>query len=318
MRQILVFQYAQEWISNLRSHTTSRRVVCLLLILAALLFLTGLPAHSQANGSLQVSYINVGQGDSALLRDSAGFDVLIDGGPPAAGPTVIAYLKQSQMDDLDVLVASHPDSDHIGGLVAVLKDTEIPIEAVVYNGYPGTTLLWGDFLAAADARGLVPTVAVFPEEFSWGQMSVQVLNPPAGLSNPSTNSASLVLRLGLGTVYFLFTGDIDSTVEASVVARQTPVSAQILKVAHHGSSGSSSSAFLSASSPLESIISVGKNEYSQPGVDALARLQASGARIFRTDQLGTVRILTDGDSYTVRFQFSYRAFMPLIAGPSAD
>lgn len=108
-----------------------RRKICILVLLALfallLIFVSGgLAAHpNYISDGLQVSYINVGQGDAALIRDSGGFDVVIDGGRVAAGPTVVAYLRQQGVDDIDVLVASHADADHIGGLIEVLKMADI-------------------------------------------------------------------------------------------------------------------------------------------------------------------------------------------------
>jgi beta-lactamase superfamily II metal-dependent hydrolase len=107
-------------------------------------------ASAQTNPLFKVSFINVGQGDSILLQDGAGFDVLVDGGRPSAGPTVLEYLRETGVADLEVLVATHPDQDHIGGLIGVLEATDIPVEAAIYNGYPGNTDRWFEFTAAVE------------------------------------------------------------------------------------------------------------------------------------------------------------------------
>jgi competence protein ComEC len=144
------------------------------------------------------------------------------------------------------------------------------------------------------------TSAQFPDELYWGTKKVFVLNPTSGLINPETNEASLVLLLDDAEVEFLFTGDIDSAVESEIIARGTPVTADILKVAHHGSNYSSSANFLNAVQPFDSIISVGPNSYGHPGDETLARLAAIGSNIWRTDVQGTITVTTsDGINYVV-------------------
>ena len=219
------------------------RILLLVLLVVGLSAISVL-AYAAPNQNLQVSFINVGQGDSALIRDSNGFDVLIDGGKSSAGPTVVAYLREQGVDDIDVMVASHADSDHIGGLIDVLDATDIPVESVIYSGYPGDTLTWSNFVSAVASEGITLTVAQFPITYTWGETTAHILNPETGLVNPETNDVSVVVLLEHGNNRFLFPGDIDSTIEATVVARGTPVAADILKVPHHGSNYSSSDVIL--------------------------------------------------------------------------
>ncbi len=290
-----------------------RKVVLVLIVILGLTAISAL-AYAAPNQSLQVSFINVGQGDSALIRDSNNFDILIDGGKSSAGPTVVAYLREQGVDDIDVMVASHADSDHIGGLIDVLEATDIPVESVVYNGYPGDTITWSDFVSAVANEGITLTVAQFPQTYTWGETTAHILNPETGLVNPDTNDVSVVVLLEHGNNRFLFPGDIDSTIEATVVARGTPVAAQILKVPHHGSQYSSSDLFLSAVQPNEAIISVGDNSYGHPADETIARLLVAGARVWRTDQNGTVWVTSDGIGYQITSQFegvSYLIYLPL-------
>ena len=125
---------------------------------------------SASSNSLRVSFIDVGQGDSILLSDSTGFDILIDGGKPFAGPMVVAYIRDQSIDDIDVMVASHADSDHIGGLIDVLEAIDIPVEAVLYNGYPGDSQTWNNFANAVADNGLTLTPAQFPGNYVWGEL----------------------------------------------------------------------------------------------------------------------------------------------------
>lgn len=266
---------------------TIKKFVILGTLVVTLFLLAATPVRAAVNSAFQTSFINVGQGDSALVRDESGFDILVDGGRQSAGPTVVAYLHEQGIDDIDVMVASHADSDHIGGLISVLQ-SDIPIEKVVYNGYPGSTNTWSDFVAAVAARGLSLDSLQYPKELAWGSSTIYILNPPAGLLNPETNSASIVMRLVHGQTELLFTGDIDSNIESSILARQTPIAADILKVAHHGSKYSSSDVFLAAVHPQEAVISVGINSYGHPAPETINRLLAAGAHISRTDESGTI------------------------------
>ena len=144
-------------------------------------------------------------------------------------------------------------------------------------------------------------------------MKVYVLNPAAGLTNPETNDASVVLRIDYGSVKYLFTGDIDATIEATVVARQTPVASQVLKVAHHGSNYSSSNLFLAAVQPKEGVISVGPNSYGHPGAETIQRLGDVGARIWRTDQSGNITVYSNGSTYAVDGPLAdFMIFLPVI------
>ena len=269
---------------------------------------------SASTNAVEVSFINVGQGGAALLSDGNGFDVLIDGAKASAGPTVVAYLRERGVDDIEVMVASHAHADHIGGLIDVLELADIPVEAVLYNGYPGTTQTWHTFATAVANEGLSLTPAQYPATYTWGLMTAYVLNPAPGLSDPEQNDVSVVILVKHGQVDFIFTGDISSNVEATVMARATPPGpqAEILKVSHHGSKYSSSDSFLAAVQPDVAVISVGANPYGHPADETLQRLAAAGARILRTDIDGTIVIVSDGVEYETRLSI-YHIFLPMAA-----
>jgi competence protein ComEC len=268
-------------------------------------------SSSTSSSSFSTHFIDVGQGDSILLRDDTGFDILVDGGKTSAGPTVVAYLRDQSVDDIDVMIASHADADHIGGLIDVLNAGDIPVQAVLYNGYPGTTQTWLDFQTAVTNAGLALSPIQFPAEYTWGSMDVYVLNPPSGLTDPDQNDASVVLRIAFTDIDFMLTGDIDSTIEANVIARGTPIASEILKVPHHGSSYSSSTEFLTAVDPEVAVIQVGTNSYGHPAQDTISRLISAGAEVFRTDLDGTIVIQSDGVIYEV-IPSIYRLYLPLV------
>lgn len=264
-------------------------------------------------------YIDVGQGDSILIQDGYGFDVLIDGGKQEAGPIVLDSLRAQGITDLDVMLASHADSDHIGGLISVLQASDIMVHQVLYNGYPGDTATWNSFASAVAAAGLVLTAVQFPTDLTWGMMQAHILNPAAGLSDPETNEASVVIRLDYGSINYLFTGDISSTIEATVVARQTPIASEILKVAHHGSAYSTGDLFLAEANPTMSIISVGLNSYDHPSPLTIDRIVNSGSQVLRTDQSGNITINSDGSAFTVSTDPSINIsiYLPVILNASS-
>lgn len=268
-------------------------------VICGILFFATTTAKSQPY-SIQLSFIDVGEGDSALVQNSDGYNILIDGGQRPAGQTVLAYLRNNGVYTLNAVIASHADSDHIGGLISVLEATDISVDAVIYNGYPGDTQTWNDFVLAVADEGLTLEPAQFPGELTWGTTTAYVLNPVSGKVNPDPNDVSLVLWFDHSEIEFLFSGDIDSTIESEIIARGTPIAADILKVAHHGSNTSTSVEFLNAVQPFDSVISVGSNPYGHPGLETLGRLLSIGSNIWRTDVHGTILITSvDGYSYQV-------------------
>ncbi len=299
-----------------------RKLFFLLLIVTGLLIIvlrygtsvSGAPLEAPSR-ELKITFFNVGRGDAILIHSPDNFDVLIDGGQVVAGPALVGYLENENLDDIDVMLATHTDADHVGGLISVLRDSHIPVRSVLYNGYPEVTDTWIEFVEAVADRGLHMKAIHFPESFTWGVAKAYVLNPAASLSLQSiesdTNRASVVVLLVYGKTRFLFTGDIDTTTEATVVARRTPVAADVLKVAHHGSAGSSSAFFLSKVHPSDAVISVGPNTYGLPEPEAIARLEAAGARIWRTDYAGNIVVRSNGDIFSINSPLRYGSFIPL-------
>lgn len=277
------------------------------------------PTAAGSEFGQKTTIINVGQGDSILIQDGNGFDVLIDGGKPEAGPTVLAYLRSEGITELEIIIASHADSDHVGGLITVLQASDITIGQVLYNGYPGDTITWSNFVSAVTADGLVLTPIQFPADITWGNMQAHILNPIPGLSDPAQNDASVVIRLDYGTTKQLFTGDISFTVESEIIARQTPISSNLLKVAHHGSEYSTSSYFLAAAIPTYAGISVGPNSYGHPSQLTLDRLNNSGVSVYRTDIVGNLIFYSDGTNLTFEKPFvEHSIFLPIISNSQSE
>lgn len=247
-------------------------------------------------GTLQVYFIDVGQGDAILIVAPDGKTILIDGGE--ADSRVLPYLKKVGLTRLDLLIATHPHSDHIGGLVQVLKS--VSVAKVVTNGQPTTTKTYENFLDAIATAKAEYVEVKRGDSLRLGGLTFAVLNP-SSVKSDDLNDNSVVLRFVYGKVSFLFTGDAQSQAEAGMsVSSFSPVKANILKVGHHGSRTSSSKQFLALVKPDVAIYSAGKdNPYGHPHAETLAALFAIGAKIYGTDVNGTVVVTTDGSTYKV-------------------
>jgi len=141
------------------------RVIVIITILGSL-FISGWNISAAPSNNLKVSFIDVGEGDSILIQDETGFNVLIDGGITLAGTIVIDFMREQGVDEIDVMVASHAHKDHIGGLIEVLRETDIPVHQILYNGDSGDTEIWADFADAVHDRRLTLTPAHYPMTYT--------------------------------------------------------------------------------------------------------------------------------------------------------
>ena len=210
---------------------------------------------------LAAHFIDVGQGDSCWLHLPNGDDVLVDGGKPQAGPTVVAYLQQHGVDDIELMVATHGDADHIGGLLDVLGS--MPVDVAWLDSQTCSTQTCADFYQALDSHDVITGIVRMGESYVWGGVTALVLNPSEPLYT-NKNENSVALRVSLGSVDLLLPGDAETGAEGRMLRSGLPLDAEILKVAHHGSNSSSSAAFLGAVRLQEAIISVGPNPYGHP------------------------------------------------------
>ncbi|MBM4237210.1 MAG: MBL fold metallo-hydrolase, partial [Euryarchaeota archaeon] len=254
-----------------------------------------------ARNNLTVTFFDVGQGDAILIVTPDSRTVLIDSGPEEAASDLVDMLHAMTNGTLDAFIATHPDSDHIGGSDEVLD--EFDVLSVYHPGYHKDTAAYESFIAAAEAEGcpIYTDDVIDPGDLiSVGEtIELQVLNINASASD--SNGASIVLRMTFEEVTFLFAADIDFDVENEMTSNDSiDVESDILKVAHHGSRYATSDAFLTASSPVVGVISVGEdNPYGHPAPETLARLDSIGASVYRTDLNGTITITTDGMTWEI-------------------
>jgi competence protein ComEC len=254
---------------------------------------------AENEGNLSVYFLDVGQGDSALFLVD-GKTILIDAGEIEMGDQVVTDLKRLGVTRIDLLVATHPHSDHIGGMQKVLL--AFPVGQVLDAGLPHPSPLYEHFLETVELKKIPyriaeqgQTIAVDPA------LRIFVLSPPEARYGDDLNTNSVVLRISYGMIDFLMTGDMGGEAEAALLRTGYPIDAEILKVGHHGSSSSTSPEFLARIQPETAILSLGEdNPYGHPHTETLSLLQENGVTVYRTDRDGTVVVRTDGMSYSVK------------------
>ncbi len=253
------------------------------------------PPPAIAVEQLKVHFIDVGQGDSILV-DLGSIEILIDGG--GRSPGIIPYLKSYVDGAIEVMVATHPHADHIGGLINVLLEYEV--KEIWHNGGKSDSKTYADFMSSVESEGAEVHVARLHDVIKAGGLTLFV-HHPAGLEG-STNNNSIVLHLAHGEVDFLFTGDAEQEAEGQMMmlsALKIP-EVEILKVGRHGSYTASSSEFLSITNPEIAIYMAKEgNSYGHPHQETIDGLKAIGAKIYGTDTSGTIVITSDGKQYSV-------------------
>ena len=249
-------------------------------------------ADASSGDELVVTFLDVGQGSSALVRLPNGRNVLIDGGPRDGGAERVSDLQRLGVEHLDAVVISHADEDHGGGLIDVIGS--VPVSAVYDSGYPHTTQTYSDLLDAVEASGARYIETRTGEIIDLDpEVSMEFLYPDE--LGEGTNESSLALRLDYENFAAQFVGDLGFEEEEALLAsgRLSPVT--LLEVGHHGSATSSSSEFLSTLSPEIGVVQVGEdNSYGHPAQEALSRLAAADVEVYRTDRQGEIAVRTDG------------------------
>lgn len=297
-----------------------KKLLCL--ILAAILALTAASCapsspkqvEQAASGTkLSVHFIDVGQGDSILL-ESAGEYVLIDAGEKEYGDTVVKYLNNCGVKSLRYVIATHPHSDHIGGMTKVLDSISALNFITVETDQ--STRTWLNVLDAVDRHDIHYIDAVAGSTYSFGEAQFTIL-APLGSGYSGYNNYSVVTKVTCGGVSFLLTGDAEKESEKEMVASGADLHADVLKCGHHGSSTSSTANFLKAVMPTYAIISCGKdNDYGHPHEETIKKLDLLGCIYYRTDELGT--IIADTDGVTLSFRTTYGKLEPPAQAESAD
>jgi beta-lactamase superfamily II metal-dependent hydrolase len=244
---------------------------------------------------LKVHYIDVGQAKSILIQAGEA-NALIDAGENDQGGLVLAYLLRQGVERLDLLIATHPNSDHIGGMDTVIQEMEIGeiIMPDIPDGIVPTTKTYTDVLLAIARRGYRIIPATPGEVYPLGGAELTVLAPVGEYGD--LNNLSAASRLTYGGVAFLFTGDMEAEAERDIVKSGQNLRCDVLDVSHHGSNTSTTAELLSAAAPEYAVVSCGiDNSYGHPHRETMEALSAAGAEIYRTDLNGTLVISSDGE-----------------------
>jgi len=258
-------------------------------------------AWQPTGANLTMSVIDVGQGDSILLTFPHNESLLIDGGKEVEGPMVVSYLHSVGITHLNGIVATHPDSDHIGGLITVLDSVQV--DHVYDVGLPKSSATYATFLQLVAQKNISYTQSRAGDSIAMdSDTTILIVNPPQPISaiEVPDNDHSIVVKVTYQRVSYLLTGDAESSAEARMISMYN-CSAYVLKVGHHGSSSASSATFLRAVMPHIAVISVGaNNSYGHPAPQTLARLAAVNSMVYRTDKQGTIIVTTNGLTVDVR------------------
>ena len=248
-------------------------------------------------GTLEVHFIDVGQGDSIFLTQGE-HHMLIDAGENDCGTKVQAYLQANNVSTLDYVVGTHPDSDHIGGMDVILY--KFQCENVLMPDFSKDTKTYEDVITTASQKGYTITNPVAGENFYLGDAAVTVLAPAKGADyGDDANNYSIALKVTYKDTSFVFTGDCEEEAEEDIVAAGMDLQADVMKAGHHGSNTSNTIELLQAVAPKSVVISCGEdNEYGHPRAEVLNNLRAMGIQVYRTDEQGTIVAVSDGKDIT--------------------
>ncbi|MDN6626610.1 MAG: MBL fold metallo-hydrolase [Pisciglobus halotolerans] len=250
------------------------------------------------SGQMQVHYINAGQADATLFEfeeREKKYAVLYDTGDWDR-KDVVQYLQKERIDKLDLVIISHPDSDHIGQLVDIIQ--EIPVEEVWMSGNTSTSDTFREALRAVDDHNIGYYEPRIGEKFDVGPLAITILYPEELTGHANDDSISLLASYG--ETDFLFTGDAGKASERKMITSGNPLKAEVLSLGHHGSNTASSPEFIDAVDPDIAIYSAGKgNSYGHPHKEVVDLMREKEIPLYGTDKDGTILVTTDGIDYEV-------------------
>lgn len=244
---------------------------------------------SETGSSLEVYFLDVGEGNAAVLI-SGGQVLMVDGGSPECSNMIYSFLKRKGIDYIDYMVATHPDADHVGGLSGALNAARVGRAFCTVTEHDTRTFRsFTDYLAG---QGVSVTVPDAGDSFVFGSCEVKILAPVKGETR--SDNTSIVLKVVCGETSFLFMGDSEKEDEDFLVNSGADIRSDVLAVGHHGSASSSYRWFINEVKPAYAVISVGENSYGHPADIVLDNLNSVGAEILRTDICGDIYCRSDG------------------------
>ncbi|ELC8346717.1 MBL fold metallo-hydrolase [Clostridium perfringens] len=247
------------------------------------------------DSKLMISYMDVGQGDAAYIKVN-GNDILIDAGPRSNSKELLEQLKAKNIDDFELVIATHPHEDHIGGMVDVFKEYEV--KAFYSPKITHTTKTYENLVKAVKDEGLKTKELKGGMVIDLGEGAKFEVFTPQKSEYEELNDYSPIMKLSFGDTSYLFTGDAEKLAEEEALAKyKNSLDSDVIKFGHHGSSSSSSNAFIEAVSPKYGIISCAKdNKYGHPHRETLDIIKKYNIKAFRTDTDGEIILTSDGKS----------------------
>ncbi len=240
--------------------------------------------------NMKVHFLDVDQGLAILVQ--LGEDVLVyDGGERDTSSFVVAYLKEQGVTEIDYLISSHYDADHVSGLIGCLYAFDV--KNVIGSNYVHDSKLYTSFISAVEEEGLDIQYPAVGTQFRMGDAVITILSPKEITGD--SNSNSVAIKLSYGESDFIFTGDADYKSEREMIASGLDLDCEVLSVAHHGSASATSEKFVAATTPEYAVISCGKdNGYGHPHKETMQTLHDYEVEILRNDESGTIVAETDG------------------------
>ena len=271
----------------------SHKALCLF-CLSLFLIWALIPAQAESSGTgLHIYFLDVGQGDAAVILCD-GEAMIIDGGESKHSSFIYSFLWNTlELEEVKIMIASHPHADHVGGLAAALNACPVGVLYTPVTEYETKT--WQSVIKYAEAQGTPILIPEPGEQLALGGATVDILGPIWYSNN--MNDLSLIVKITYGSTSFLFTGDAEWDEEHDLIEAGIDLSADVLKVAHHGSDTSTSYVFLREVAPTYAVISVSKeSQYGHPHSETLNRLEDAGVIVYRTDIQGTIECISDGET----------------------
>ncbi|MGG3942077.1 MBL fold metallo-hydrolase [Peribacillus psychrosaccharolyticus] len=253
--------------------------------------------ETDESAKLEVHFVDVGQGAAQIIITPAGKVMVIDGGNNDDEERMVSYLNKLGVKKVDILVGTHPDADHIGGIDAVIDAFDIG--KVYMPKIQKDTLTFESVLRAVQNKGLKVTTAKAGIDLDLDSAISTKMIGPLAASDPDNNEMSAIIRLEYGNHSFLLTGDAGVDTEADLIQSGAELKSTVLLVGHHGSDHSTSPAFLQTVQPEYAVIQVGKNSYGHPTAGVLSKVTNAGAKIYRNDKDGTIVFTTNGKTISV-------------------
>ena len=245
------------------------------------------------DNTLKIYYLDVGQADSILI-DSNNEYMLIVGGNNNDGPLLVKYFQELGIKDIKYIVGTHPHEDHIGGIDEVINNFNIN-QIFIPNAIT-TTKTFDDLLDSIEKKNLTFTVPTINNTYTLGESIIKIIY--TGTDTSDLNNSSIILKLTYKKTSYLFTGDATNITEKKILNKD--IKSDVLKIGHHGSKYSSTENFIKKVNPKYAIISVGKgNKYGHPNIETINLLNKYNIKTYRTDELGTILLTSDGNNIEI-------------------